>query len=287
MGAPLVLFVKKIDDYISSSDFLPPAFQLLPRLLLLLDDLESNSDALADLIRVDPGLTADILRVCNSAAYAPAYPAENIQQAILRLGFREVHRIVMTVITSPTLKNPQNTYAVHEADLWNHSLAAAVTSQLLVGGSDIDSDLAFTAALLHDIGKVVLSQAVPDDTKAAIRSAAERNQPLYLAERNILKTDHAAVGARLLQRWGFPANICTAIRFHHEPAAAKAELKLASCVCLANVLSYRIDEKLALPEYVLFPDAVALRELGFTQPSFESLADEARVQFAIARRNFL
>ena len=115
------------------------------------------------LIRVDPGLTADVLRVCNSATYGLTYRAENIQQAILRIGFREVHRIMMSVIMSPALKNPQNTYAAPQTDLWNHSLAAAVASQSIAQTAGLDTDLAFTAALLHDIGKVVLSHAVPQE----------------------------------------------------------------------------------------------------------------------------
>ena len=279
--------MNRIDDYIATADFLPPAFQLLPRLLLLLDDVDTNADALADLIRVDPGLTADILRVCNSAAYALTFPAENIQEAIFRLGFREVHRIVMTVIASPALKSPQSAYAAKEVDLWHHSLAAATASQTLVSGSGLDSDLVFTAALLHDIGKVVLAQAVPAEAAAAAAAAAETNQPLYKTERAQLKTDHAAVGARLLQRWGFPPNICTAIQYHHEPAACKTEVRLASAVCLANVLSYRLEEKLILPEYVLFPDSRALREMKLTQPAFESLAEEAREHFTAVKKNFL
>src|SRR5688572_12468165 len=163
--------VRQIDDFISNADFLPPAFQLLPRLLLLLEDVESNADALADLIRVDPGLTADILRVCNSARYGLTYRAENIQQAILRIGFSEVHRIVMTVITSPALKDPQNTYASNQADLWNHSLATATASQALAAKAGIDADLLFTAALLHDIGKVILSRAIPKQYGEVMKNA--------------------------------------------------------------------------------------------------------------------
>jgi len=279
--------VKKIEDFIANADFLPPAFQLLPRLLLLLEDVDANADALADLIRVDPGLTADVLRVCNSATYALAYRAENIQQAILRIGFSEVHRIMMQVIMSPALKNPQSTYSTPQPDLWNHSLAAAVASQSIANPAEINTDLAFTAALLHDIGKVVLAHAVPQETAAAITQAQEKNQPRYLAERAILKTDHAAVGAKLLERWGFPRNISAAVRFHHEPAAAKEEVRMASCVCLANVLAYRMEDPVVVPEYVLYPDAKALQELGFTQPSLEVLVHEARVQFANAQKSFL
>lgn len=279
--------MKRIDEFLARADFLPPAFQLLPRLLLLLDDVEANADALADLIRVDPGLTADILRVCNSAAYGLQYPVDNIQQALLRIGFKEVHRIIMSVITSPVLKVPEATYSNGKTDLWSHSLAAAFASQTLCVGSGIDTDLTFTAALLHDIGKVVLNQAVPSEAAAAQTKSTETSEPLYLCERALLKTDHAAVGARLLDRWGFPRNLTDAVRHHHEPAAAREDVKLASCVCLSNILAYHIENVIARPQHVLFPDAAALEELGLTQPAFESLAGEARVNFEAARKGLL
>lgn len=279
--------MKQIEEFIAKAEFLPPAFQLLPRLLLLLEDVESNADALADLIRVDPGLTADVLRVCNSATYGLRYRADNIQQAILRIGFREVHRIMMSVIMSPALKNPQNTYAADQSDLWNHSLAAAVASQPLARIAGIDCDLAFTAALVHDVGKVVLAHAVPEQVERVVATAKENNQPLYEAERAILKTDHAIVGGRLLDRWGFPQNISAAVRYHHDTAGAKTELRLASCVCLANVLAYRVENPPAFPHHVIFPDERALKELNLSQPALEALVSEVREEFTVAQKNFL
>jgi putative nucleotidyltransferase with HDIG domain len=279
--------VKQVDDYIANADFLPPAFQLLPRLLLLLEDFESNADAVADLIRVDPGLTADILRVCNSAKFSAGYRAENIQQAILRIGFQEVQRIILTVIASPVLQDPRATYGNGEADLWNHSLAAAVASQSLASLAGVDQDLAFTASLLHDIGKVVLAHAAPAQSAAAREAAREKSQPLFQAEQELLKTDHAATGARLLQRWGFPKNMVVSIRHHHQPAGAKEEIRLAACLCLANVLSHRIENHVFFPEYVLFPDARALKELGLTEPLLRELVPEAQENFRTAQQKFI
>jgi putative nucleotidyltransferase with HDIG domain len=270
---------KTIDDFVASVDFLPPSFHLLPRLLLLLEDVESNADALAELIRVDPGLTADILRVCNSAAYASRFRAETMQEAILQLGFHEVHRIVMSVIASPILSDPAAAYPGREPDLWNHSLAAALATRQLPQNTAIEPDIAFTAALLHDVGKIVMAKAIPEQFRAAVAFAAERRQPLYQVERAQYKTDHAAVGAQLLQRWGFPKKISAAVQFHHEPHSAGAENLLASCVYLANILAYRIKDDFILPEYVLSPDAGALRQFRLTQPAFEALAPSARDEF--------
>ena len=277
--------MKEIEDYVASAEFLPPSFHLLPRLLLLLDDLQASSGALAELIRVDPGLTADILRVCNSAAYA-GYRVQSVQDAILRLGFSEVHRIVMTVIASPILKNPQKTYARREADLWSHSLAASTASQWLSDYANTECEIAFTGAILHDIGKVVITNAVPEKASAAASLSSEKYIPLYQAERSLMNIDHAEVGARLLEKWGFPQPICMAVRHHHAPADAENDRRLASCLCLSNVLAYRIEDAPVLPEYVMFPDSAALADLKLSQPEFEALADDAREQFATVQKRF-
>ena len=277
---------RKIDDFISGVDFLPPSFHLLPRLLLLLEDVESNADCPRRSHPRRSGLTANILRVCNSAAYASRFRAETIQQAVLQLGFNEVHRIVMTVIASPVLKDPVKTYAGGEPDLWNHSLAAAVASKFLSRTVGLESEIAFTAALLHDVGKIVLSRALPEEFSAAVTFATERRLPVYEVERSRYKTDHAQVGSQLLQRWGFPKKICTATQFHHEPSAARPETALASCVYLSNILAYRIQDVLVFPEYVLSPEARALREFGYTQPQFESLVPDAREEFLTVAGRF-
>jgi putative nucleotidyltransferase with HDIG domain len=271
--------LKVINDFIANAEFLPPSFHLLPRLLLLLEDIESNADALANLIRVDPGLTADILRICNSAAHASAYPAESIQEAILRLGFREVHRVVMAVIASPLLHDPHVAYPEGEPDLWNHSLAAATASQFLAGKAGIDVEIAFTAALLHDIGKIVLSKVNPAEFSSSVALAAERRIPLYEVERSKFKTDHARVGAQLLERWGFPKSIRNAIQFHHEPSPNSAAFPLAACVYLSNVLAYRVTNVSVLPQYVLGPDARVLKEFHLTQPELEALVPDAQEEF--------
>ena len=170
--------------------------------------------------------------------------------------------------------------------MWNHSLAAAVASKILSRNTGIDSEIAFTAALLHDVGKIVLSKALPEEFSAAVTFAAESRQPLYQVERSRYKTDHALVGSQLLQRWGFPKGICTATQFHHEPSAARSETALASCVYLSNILAYRIQDVLVFPEYVLSPEARALREFGYTQPEFEALVPDAREEFLRVAERF-
>src|SRR5690349_3873186 len=124
--------MKDFSRLIRETQFLPPAFQLVPRLLLLLDESENaSSDDLADLIRVDAGLTADLLGVCNSAYFGASTRVETVHEAIFRLGLREIYRVLLKVISMPLMTSPQPEYGLDEANLWNHSLAVATAAKFL------------------------------------------------------------------------------------------------------------------------------------------------------------
>ena len=270
---------KKIEEYIAHADFLPPSFQLLPRLLKLLNEVDASADTLTELVQMDAGLSANILRACNSAAYGATYRVETIQDAVMRLGFRQVHRIVMTIVTSPAMKGELPPGTRPEPDLWKHSLASAVASEQVVEGTEVDSEVAYTAALLHDVGKIVLARAVPEEYAVALAQARQENKAAYEVERKMLRTDHGAVGARLLQRWGFPTSIYASIQFHHEPLIARDEVKLASCLYTANVLAYLITERSAFSRYVVSPDPRALGEMGYTQAGLHAMVMPAQKKF--------
>jgi len=271
--------VKDLSNYIVETEFLPPAFELVPRLLLLLDDPEVNSESLADVIRVDPGLTADVLRVCNSASFAGSQRAETIQTAVFRLGLREMYRIVTKVVASPVLTNTPQVPGLEALDLWNHSLAAATAAQTIARDKGEDREVAFTAGLLHDLGKVVLGHGYPTDYAAVLQKSKESNQPLWQVEQARFKTDHAAIGGKLLKHWNFPDNIVAAVAFHHSPAAARAHGRLAGIVYLGNVLAYLLGRGIGYPDYAVHPDPGVLRSLDLSPEDIENYTGEVRENF--------
>src|SRR5690349_8335015 len=116
-----------IDAVIANADFLPAAFELIPRLLVLLDDTEINCEDVAEVIRVDPGLTADVLRISNSAFLGGRERVDRISEAIVRVGFREIFRLVLTVVTAPVFTS-QEAFRLQKIDLWKHSLSTAVAT---------------------------------------------------------------------------------------------------------------------------------------------------------------
>lgn len=250
--------------------FLPPAFEIIPRLLLLLDDPDVNSEELADVIRVDPGLTADLLQTANSAYAAGGVRVETLRDALVRLGLREVYRIVMKIVASPVLMGSENKL-LHRLDLWKHSLATAIGAQLLARQSDIeDTEVAFTAGLLHDLGKVMLAHQFGDDyAKVVEHLNTDGPSALVLMEQAAFQTNHAAVGASLLQSWNFPETILNSIRYHHEPHRAPHP-EQAALIYAANVVAYRIDEGYGYPPYATDPDPATLQSIKM---DFEKLQE--------------
>ena len=282
MGRRFHLFhsvTKDLSRLIRDTEFLPPAFQIVPKLLLLLDDPEANSEELADLIRLDPALTTEVLRVCNSAFYSGGYRAETLNEAVMRIGLREVYEVVMKVIASPILTEPQKGHGTENANLWNHSLATAAAAELVARDRGENSEVAFTAGLLHDIGKLVVTKALDGDYQRLLTEAQEKQQPLFTLERALFNMDHADAGGILLNRWNLPANIVAAVRFHHKPAAAGDFIRLASIVHLANHLAFLIGQGSGYSSYVRFLDKKALDALRFDPEDLAAFTEDIKRNF--------
>src|SRR4051794_39298933 len=113
-----------LDSLVRKTEYLPPSFELIPRLLLLLDNGDVNCEDLAEIIRMDPSLTADVLRISNGASFGGAHRTDSLSEAIIRIGLREIYRTVMKIVTSPALSSP-DAFDFQRVDLWRHSLATA------------------------------------------------------------------------------------------------------------------------------------------------------------------
>ena len=109
--------MEELDDYINKVKSLPPMPKVLPQLMTLLSDPETDNDRVVALITYDPSLTANVLQACNSALFAGSTPADDVGQAVMRLGFQQVYRMVIVVSSSRMLKPPQTGYGIDEGEL--------------------------------------------------------------------------------------------------------------------------------------------------------------------------
>ena len=230
--------MQELDDYINKVKTLPPAPRILPELLSLLRQDDVDSGRIVQLISLDPAITASVLRLCNSAFFAGASPADDVQEAVTRLGFQQVYQLVAAVSGARMLAPAQKGYGINTGELWQHSVTAAVAAQIIARNNGDDDSLVFTATLLHDLGKIVLAEALEHIYTKLVEESQSQQAALIETEKRLLGVQHAEIGGRLLSRWNFPSSIVSAVWFHHQPTAAGNDQKLAAYVYLGNMISY-------------------------------------------------
>jgi putative nucleotidyltransferase with HDIG domain len=253
--------MQELDDYINRVQHLPPAPKILPQLLALLsrDDIEASQ--VVDLMMYDPGLTASALQLCNTAFFGAA-PSSDLNEAVARLGFNRTYQLVAAVSGAQLLSSAQKGYGIDEGELWKHSVASAVAGQLIAEKLGDDRNLVYTCALLHDLGKVVLAQGLEKIYGKIIEDVEKNQQSLLEAEKKLLGVQHAEIGGRLLARWKFPANIVSAVCFHHDPAAAGEHERLASYVYVANLIAHFLGYGFGHHAFAMRGRSEALQILG-------------------------
>ena len=232
--------MRSLDDYISAADHLVPAPQVLPQILPLLNQPDVDTNAVVDLIAYNQTLTANVLRVCNSAYFSSGTPIDSLLHAVTRVGFRQIYDIVVSIISTVLLARPQKGYGVEANELWGHSVVTAVAAQIAARDCSVDQQIVFTAAILHDIGKIVLSLPL-EDMKDNVSFETERGSlSPYEIEMKLLGVNHAEIGGRLLEHWKLPEPLVAGVSYHHHPAGAKGNERLAACVYLGNSIAYHM-----------------------------------------------
>lgn len=198
------------------------SFPTLPvmthRLLKALNDPENAAAEIARIIQIDPALTANVLKAANSSYLGFRRPANSLSEATFRLGTKWIFQIAISSLIYSNLNRPAAGYDMSGEELWRHSLATALMAESLSTLLKTrDSGIIYTAALLHDMGKIVMGEFVADCFKDIQRVISEKNISFELAEEEILGISHTEIGAMLAASWHFPTLIIDCIRWHHDP----------------------------------------------------------------------
>ncbi len=204
----------------------------------LLQDENMDTDELSKILSRDPSLSANLLRVCNSAAIKGRTEVASVGDAVVRLGMRRTLELVMIDAVGETTRPPVKGYDLGPDELLEHSVAVAAGAESLLAKLNM-SRIPFlhTAGLLHDIGKSVLGTFLGFSAKAVIEKAYQEECSFEEAERQQFGLDHAEVGAALLETWNLPASIVEVVRCHHHPEKATKEVQAAYLVHTADMLA--------------------------------------------------
>jgi len=203
------------NDKLRELEQLPQFPAIATKVLRVLSHDDANVREISDFIRADAALAAGLLRTANSALYAFPAPITSIQNALMMLGFDEVKRFVLTFSTQNFFQTSMRLDLLR--GMWRHSLACAWISEELSGACSLSQgrgDPAYTAGLLHDIGRLGLFVLHPREYAGLLSGPAD-GKTLPEREREVLGIDHCEAGAWLARRWGLPQEVRSVATDHH------------------------------------------------------------------------
>jgi putative nucleotidyltransferase with HDIG domain len=255
---------------------LPPVSQAALKLVNLLEQASISNDEIVQVIKCDNVLTAKLLRACNSPYFGLDEPVASVDQAVLLLGHQQILHIVLTLAFGSAMVVPLPGYAVEASELWRHSLLTAMAAEIVANEAfelNVETPVAFTVGLLHDIGKLALSQAITPEVQSEIRQLVEQQACSRTeAEKKVLGADHSEIGACLLKSWNIPDDIVEAVANHHQPVCTPRP-QLSVITHIANCLAHLAGSAPGWDGFAVRvdPQAVAVLKL-----------DEGRLEYLVA-----
>ena len=252
------------------------AFPSLPgattKLISLLNDSNAAVVEIEEILRMDPGLTANVLKLSNSAYFGFPSKIGSVHKAIVLLGAKRLMQVVMTSCVNSLMNESVPGYDLPPGEMWRHSIAVSVAAEGLISELNTpEADEIFTAALLHDVGKFVMGEFMKDDIKK-IDKIVSKDVSFEEAEHIAFGIDHAQIGAMILENWGLPAEIVSAVRWHHDPDAADETSTLIDIVHVANVLCLMIGIGVGREGLQYRPSPVVTKRLGIKPVNLEKVA---------------
>ena len=244
------------------------------KLLALIDDPAMRVSQIEEILRHDPGLTANVLRLANSAYFGIPSKIGSIRQAVILLGLKRLIQMVIAACVSAIMDKSVPGYDLPPGELWRHSIAASVAAEGLVKVLKVEAaEEIFTAALLHDVGKLVLGDFVKDEFKQ-IETAVAQGISFEMAEKIVLGTNHADVGARILTKWLLPSEIVNAVQLHHAPEESEQPGSMLDIVHVANFISMMIGIGIGKDGLQHQPSVEVTERLGIESEHLEIVASQ-------------
>lgn len=255
-----------VTEAVARLEELPTLPLVAMKILELAHDPKTSAVELSEVISSDQSLSAQLLKVANSAHYGFSRQITTVEDSVIMLGFNEVRNVALATKAFSLFAKGSAGY--DRRLLWRHSLAAAMATEHAGRTLKLDIESAFVAGLLHDFGKVAFDVLYPEAFQAAVEYAIRERVPLHDAERETMGVDHAEAGALLAQRWNLPDDVVRAIQFHHHPeqkASPAGGISLtANLAAVGNQLAYMAGfgdcERVPEPPYPKY----AAEILGFT-----------------------
>ena len=258
---------------------LPPFPQVAVRVLQLAKNENLQLHQLSDLISTDPAFASEVLTISNSLLYAPRYPSTTILQAVAVLGANTLQGMCVTVGVRAYLGKAMSYPAMR--NLWRHNLACAIIAGRIAESGSLDKEIAYTAGILHDIGRMALAVIQPKGYAALLEKHRGAPVSMLEAERELFGWDHCEIGRQLIGDWKLPENFESVVADHHSERHTDAawdlgELVKVSCA-MASAIGFTAFSGCVTANYTELLEELPERERTLFHPDAETLrSDVAR-----------
>jgi len=233
--APRPFTLAEIQNRVRLCPRLPSLRSIQGALRELLAAEQRYAGQISEVIRRDPGLTARMLRLVNSAHFGLAHKVTNLEEAVFFVGVRQVRELAMMTPVIDDFKRLTGSKDSNWRDLWKHCIATAmVTKELMLATPEPGDDLDYVAGLVHDVGWIVLGTVFPDHYHEILRRLQAGATAARHVENDVLGCDHAQLGAIYLKTQELSASLVLATQYHHAPSGAEMQSRLAAAVQIAD-----------------------------------------------------
>jgi len=224
------------EDVVKELHELPSAPAVLPKLLTILNDPSASMSDVISLVKIEPGISARVLQLGNSAYYSKGGRCTSIDEGVNRIGFLKIYEVVAYAVSAQLLMRRLAVYGIEADELWRRSVGCAIGSAILAPGCDLDTDVAYTIGLFHSVGLVAIDAWLKADEIPVTLETAGLPLEATVAEKRVVGFTNASIAAALLRTWSFRPNICEAVRWQYAPHAAGANRKSAALLHVAKWL---------------------------------------------------
>jgi len=259
--------IEELEDLIDQTVTIPTVPTTLLEIDGIVNDPDGSAAAAAEVVAKDPAIATKVLRLANSSIYALKHSVTDIGHAVSILGLKVLKNLVVQATVLDTFQGDQYGSIFDAPWLWDHSVKAGCAAREIAIHAPIefplDPEEAYTAGLLHDVGKILLFENARSDYLKAIESSEKKKLPIFATEREVFGFSHAHVGAVLAKKWKLGEILCSAIRHHHMPSKDPNEWAVGCLVHAANGIAHEAAERKA--SYIgheLRPEAKSLLKLS-------------------------
>ena len=253
-----------LEELIEKVDDIPAFPQTVINIMALLKEPRSAAVDIEREVMKDQGLTTKMLKMANSAFYSGRRQIKTVADATVLLGFDTVQSLVLASTVGKVMEKELKGYSYERNALWRQSQISAIMARAIAKKAKFSNpDIAYTAGLLKDVGKVILDEYVHESYQEILTKISNEVMPYVAAEEEILGFNHGQVGARIVEKWNLASELVDAIEYHHKPFQSMDNIELVSIVHISDglVMMMGIHEGIDTLGHEFFTDAVKILNL--------------------------